>query len=151
MIMVKKDLSDIWRELEVDLVTPLSLSGQRNTEENHNKKLQPCRDSKRELSNLMRLDCFYSGGGGSWGGVRLSLLSTAATLWPIVPAPDDRRWVWSSRRNENWQGKPKYPEKTCPSATLSTTNPNWPELGSNTSRRGGKPTINLPSYSTACW
>jgi hypothetical protein len=24
--------------------------------------------------------------------------------------------------NENWQGKPKYPEKTCPSAVLSTTN-----------------------------
>jgi hypothetical protein len=30
-------------------------------------------------------------------------------------------WVWSSRCNENWQGKPKYSEKTCPSATLSTT------------------------------
>jgi hypothetical protein len=25
--------------------------------------------------------------------------------------------------NEDWQGKPKYSEKTCPSATLSTTNP----------------------------
>jgi hypothetical protein len=24
--------------------------------------------------------------------------------------------------NEDWQGKPKYSEKTCPSATLSTTN-----------------------------
>jgi hypothetical protein len=27
--------------------------------------------------------------------------------------------VW----NEDWQGKPKYSEETCPSATLSTTNP----------------------------
>jgi hypothetical protein len=26
------------------------------------------------------------------------------------------------RWNENWQGKPKYSEKTCTSATLSTTN-----------------------------
>jgi hypothetical protein len=25
--------------------------------------------------------------------------------------------------DENWQGKPKYSEKTCPSTTLSTTNP----------------------------
>jgi hypothetical protein len=25
--------------------------------------------------------------------------------------------------NEDWQGKPKYAEKTCPSAILSTTNP----------------------------
>jgi hypothetical protein len=24
---------------------------------------------------------------------------------------------------ENWQGKPNYSEKTCPSVTLSTTNP----------------------------
>jgi hypothetical protein len=42
---------------------------------------------------------------------------------PIVPAPIDRWWLWSSGWNENWQGKPKYWEKTCPSATLSTTNP----------------------------
>jgi hypothetical protein len=28
-----------------------------------------------------------------------------------------------SRRHANWQEKPKYSEKTCPSATLSTTNP----------------------------
>jgi hypothetical protein len=25
--------------------------------------------------------------------------------------------------NIDWLGKPKYSEKTCPSATLSTTNP----------------------------
>jgi hypothetical protein len=50
----------------------------------------------------------------SWGGVRLSPLRTSATKWPIVPAPDDRWWLWSNRWNENWQGKPKYSEKTCP-------------------------------------
>jgi hypothetical protein len=27
----------------------------------------------------------------SWGGVRLSPLGTSATIWPIVPAPDDRQ------------------------------------------------------------
>jgi hypothetical protein len=27
---------------------------------------------------------------------------------------------WSNWWNENWQGKPKYSEKTYPSATLST-------------------------------
>jgi hypothetical protein len=43
--------------------------------------------------------------------------------WPIVPAPDDRWCLWSSWSNEDWQGKPKYSEKTCSSATLSTTNP----------------------------
>jgi hypothetical protein len=49
------------------------------------------------------------GGGGD------SPLGTSATVWPIVLAPDDRRWWgWSSRWNENWQGKPKYPEKICP-------------------------------------
>jgi hypothetical protein len=49
--------------------------------------------------------------------------------FPIVPAPDDRWWwLWSSRWNEDLQGKPKYSEKTCPSATLSTTNPTWPGI-----------------------
>jgi hypothetical protein len=38
--------------------------------------------------------------------------------WPIVPAPDYRWWLWSSWWNEDWQGKPKYSEKTCPSAML---------------------------------
>jgi hypothetical protein len=32
----------------------------------------------------------------------LSPLGTPATNWPIVPAPDDRWSVWSSRWNENW-------------------------------------------------
>jgi hypothetical protein len=40
----------------------------------------------------------------SWGGVRPSSLGTSPTNWAIVPAPDDRWWMWSSRWNENWQG-----------------------------------------------
>jgi hypothetical protein len=82
-------------------------------------------------------------------GVRLSPLGTSATNWPIVPALDDRWWVWISRWNENWQGKPKCSEKTCPSATLSTTNPTWPELGSDPGCRGGNPATNRLSYGTA--
>jgi hypothetical protein len=53
-------------------------------------------------------------------------------LWPILPAPGDRwGWLWSIWWNEDWQGKPKYSKKTSPSATLSTTNPTWPDPGSN--------------------
>jgi hypothetical protein len=86
----------------------------------------------------------------SWGGVRLSPFGTSATNWPTVPAPDDRWWwMWSSRWNDNWQGKPKYSEKTCPSATLSTTNLARPDLGSNPGSRGGKPATNRLSYGTA--
>jgi hypothetical protein len=85
----------------------------------------------------------------SWGGVRLSPLGTSAvTNWPILPVPDDRWWVWSSQWNEYRQGKPRYSEETCPSATLSTTNPTWPDLGSNPGRRGGKPATNRLSYGT---
>jgi hypothetical protein len=51
-------------------------------------------------------------------------------------------WWWRIWWNEDWQGKPKYSEKTCPSATLSTTNPTWPDPG----RRGGKPATNCLSY-----
>jgi hypothetical protein len=78
--------------------------------------------------------------------MRLSLLGTSGTNWPIIPAPDDRwLWLWSSR-NENWRTKRKYSEKTCPSVTLSTTNPTWPDLVSNPGRRGGKPATNRLSY-----
>jgi hypothetical protein len=87
----------------------------------------------------------------SWGGVRLSPLGTSANIWPTVPAADDRWWVWSSRWNENWQGKPKYSEKTCPSATCSTTNPTWPDLGSNPGRRGGKLATSRLRYGTALY
>jgi hypothetical protein len=46
-------------------------------------------------------------------------------------------------------GEPKYSEKTCPSATLSTTNPTWPDPGSKSGRRGGKPATNRLSYGGA--
>jgi hypothetical protein len=49
----------------------------------------------------------------SWRGVRLTVspLGTSATNWPIIPAPDVR-WVWRIWWNDNWQGKPKYSEKS---------------------------------------
>jgi hypothetical protein len=46
-------------------------------------------------------------------------------------------------------GEPKYSEKTCPSATLSTTNPTLPDLGSNPCRHGKKPATNRLSCGTA--
>jgi hypothetical protein len=49
----------------------------------------------------------------------------------------------------DWQRKPKYSEKTCPIATLSTTNPTWPDPGSNPGRRGRKPATNYLSYGAA--
>jgi hypothetical protein len=36
---------------------------------------------------------------------------------------------WSNWWNEDWQGKPKYSEKTCPSATLSTTKSHMTRAG----------------------
>jgi hypothetical protein len=77
--------------------------------------------------------------------VRLSPLH-CGHFWPTVPAPDDRwGWLWSNWWNEDWQGKPKYSEKTCPCATSSTTNPTWPDPGCH----GGKPVTNCLSYGAA--
>jgi hypothetical protein len=57
-------------------------------------------------------------------------------------------WWWRNWWNDDWQGKPKYSEKTCPNASLSTTNPTCcPEA--NPGRRGGKPATNRLSYGTA--
>jgi hypothetical protein len=38
---------------------------------------------------------------------------------------------------------------TCPSATLSTTNPTWTGPGSNPGLRGGRLAANRPSHGTA--
>jgi hypothetical protein len=85
-------------------------------------------------------------------GVRVSPLGPSAINWPIVPVLDDR-WIWNIWWNEDWQGKQKYMEKTCPSATLFTTDLTWPDLGSNPANCGGKPATNnlshdmiVPSY-----
>jgi hypothetical protein len=40
-------------------------------------------------------------------------------------------------------------EKTCPSATFSSTNPPRPNPGSNPGRRSGKPATNRLSYGAA--
>ena len=49
-----------------------------------------------------------------------------------------------------WQGKTEVlGEKTCPSATLSTTNPTWTDPGSNPDLRGGRPATNLLNHDTA--
>jgi hypothetical protein len=54
-----------------------------------------------------------------------------------------------SGRNE-WRGKSKYSEKkTCPSATLSTTDPTWCNPGWDLGRRGGRPATNRLSYGKA--
>jgi hypothetical protein len=39
--------------------------------------------------------------------------------------------------------------ETCPSATLSTTNPTSTDLGSNPDLRGGRPAANRLSHGTA--
>jgi hypothetical protein len=50
----------------------------------------------------------------------------------------------------NWQGKTEVlGGKTCPSATLSTTNPTWTGPGSNPGLRGGRPAVSRLSHGTA--
>jgi hypothetical protein len=78
---------------------------------------------------------------------KLGPLGTSAIYWPIVPAPRDCED--EEYGGMNWQGKPKYSEKTCPGATLSTTNSTWPDPGLNPGHRCGKPATNRFSYGAA--
>jgi hypothetical protein len=53
------------------------------------------------------------------------------------------------RWNEIDRGKPKYSgKKTCPSATLSNTNPTWTDPGSNLGLRGERLATNRLSHDT---
>jgi hypothetical protein len=83
-------------------------------------------------------------------GVRLSLFGTVATiglLYKPQMIDDGDCGAVGGLKVDN---ETKYSEKTCPSATLSTTNPTWPDLGSNPGCCSGKPATNLLSYVTAC-
>jgi hypothetical protein len=51
--------------------------------------------------------------------------------------------------NEIDRGKPTTRRITCPSATLSTTNPTWTDPGSNPGHRSERPATNLLSHGTA--
>jgi hypothetical protein len=84
------------------------------------------------ISLLFFLICIVGGGvqtGSTWHvGHLLAHCTCPGWLW---------RWrIW-------------YSEKTCPDATLSTTNPTWPDPGLNPGRRGGKPATNRFSYGAA--
>jgi hypothetical protein len=57
--------------------------------------------------------------------------------------------LWKNWWNEDWQGKPKYSKKTCPSAILSTAKPTLLHPGLNPSRRGAKPATSRLSYGAA--
>jgi hypothetical protein len=87
--------------------------------------------------------------GGGGGGVQTGSTGHRGHLLSYCACPG---WLWGwriIRWNEDWQGNPKYSEKICPSATLSTKNPTWPDPGSNPGRRGGKPATNRLSYGAA--
>jgi hypothetical protein len=63
-----------------------------------------------------------------------------------VPAPGDDREFGGMKIG---RGNLSTRRKTCPSATLSTTNPTWPDPGSNPGHRSGKPATNRLSYGAA--
>jgi hypothetical protein len=80
------------------------------------------------------------------------LKAYCATLW-------GRRWRWwgffyfsnlmEHRGNEIYRGKPTTRRRTCPSATLSTTNRTWTDPRSNPGPRGERPATNRLSHGTA--
>jgi hypothetical protein len=51
--------------------------------------------------------------------------------------------------NEIQRGKRTTRRKTCPNATLSTTNPTWTDPGSNPGLRSGRPATDRLSHGTA--
>jgi hypothetical protein len=95
----------------------------------------------------------WSQGVSKWISIIIRIVGGGAQLDPLGTAAycTCPRWLWWWRIwwNEDWQGNPKYSEKTGPSATLSTTNPTWPDPGSNPGRRGGKPATYRLSYGAA--
>jgi hypothetical protein len=81
-----------------------------------------------------------------WSGSRPKrgcLLTLAYYAFPRWYEFGERRW------NDIDRGKPKKSEKTCPSATLSATNPTWIDPGPNPGLRGERPATNDLNHGTA--
>jgi hypothetical protein len=57
--------------------------------------------------------------------------------------------LWRAWWNVDWQGKPKFSEKTCPSAIFVHHKIPRAHPGLNAGRRGGKPVTNSLSYGAA--
>jgi hypothetical protein len=80
--------------------------------------------------------------------VRLCLCGTAAANGPIVHPQGDTRVNIEQQWNHIDRGNRRTRRKTCPSATLCTTNPTRTDLGENPHLRGEKPATNHLSYGT---
>jgi hypothetical protein len=74
---------------------------------------------------------------------------TAAANGPTVHPPDDTRVNMDWRWNYTDRGNRTTRRKTCPSATLSTSNPTSTALGTKPGLRDEKPATNRLSYGTA--
>jgi hypothetical protein len=81
-------------------------------------------------------------------GVRLCLCGTVPLTDPLSISQMIQEWIWSSggmiltgENRRTWR-------KSCPSATLSTTNRTWTDLGENSVLHSKKPETNRLSYGT---
>jgi hypothetical protein len=72
-----------------------------------------------------------------------------AITWPIVPVPGDCEDGEVGGMKCCWQGKPKYSEKTCPDAILSTTNPTCQTRARTRAAAGGSQRLTAFSYGEA--
>jgi hypothetical protein len=88
------------------------------------------RDSGREL-------VFFSG-----EEPRNRRYGRTAALRPLVQPCDEDGGMKLAGENRSTR------RKTCPSATLSTTNPTWTDLGSEPGLRGGRQAANRLSHGT---
>jgi hypothetical protein len=73
------------------------------------------------------------------------LCETEAADGHVVHLPVNMEY----RRSDADSGKLKDSEKSCPSATLSTTNPTWILAGRKMNLCGEKPATNRPCYGAA--
>jgi hypothetical protein len=94
-------------------------------------------------STLIQSLAFFLFLGVWWNWVHLVRRSLTRLLY--------RPQMMSVEQSVEWElaGETEVLGETCPSATLSTTNPTWLDRGWNPGRRGGKPATSRLSYGTA--
>jgi hypothetical protein len=80
-----------------------------------------------------------------WDYVSVELRPLTGTLSTLEMIHD---WIWSSSGMIMAGENRRTQRETCPSATLSTTNPTWTNVGAYPHLRSAKPATNRLSYDT---
>jgi hypothetical protein len=123
--------------------------------ENRRAQRKTCCSATSSTTNLTWSHSGLDPGLGSIVIVAVGWDCVSVELWPLMAplsiSQNAHEWIWGSGGMIfTWENRMTR-RKTCPIATLPTTNTTWTNLGKNSGLRGEKPASSCLSDGTVIW